>query len=92
MAQQHKMISWKFVVAGALVLLPSAPIKASSECSNAINSYNSAVDDIAYRMKGYGRCVADSQGTDDCSIEFRRLKSAQDDFESAVSEHQSYCG
>ena len=32
-----------------------------------------------------------SDGNDDCSSEFRRLKNAESDFESAVSEHQIDC-
>jgi hypothetical protein len=35
---------------------------------------------------------ADSRGHDDCPSEFHRLRSAQDDFESAVSSYQSDCG
>jgi hypothetical protein len=55
------------------------------DCSYAISSYNSAVNDISYTLKRYANCVSNSQGKDDCSSEFRRLKSAQADLESAVS-------
>jgi hypothetical protein len=79
------------VVAAALVLSLSGPAGASSECSYAVDSYNSAVDDIGYSLKRYSQCVQDSRGIDDCSSEFRRLKNAQDDFESAVSEYQLEC-
>lgn len=70
-------------------LLHAGP--AAADCNNAINSYNSAISDISSYVKRYARCVSDSQGSDDCSSEFRRLKSAQSDFESAVSDHQNYC-
>jgi hypothetical protein len=52
---------------------------------------NSVLRDIDGYLRRYARCVSDSKGHDDCSTEFRRLKYAQDDFETAVSEYQSYC-
>jgi hypothetical protein len=64
---------------------------AHADCSSAISSYNSAVDDISTYLKRYVGCVSSSDGNDDCSTEFRRLKNAQSDFESAVSEHQINC-
>jgi hypothetical protein len=81
----------KTFVGAALALSLSGPAGASSECSYAVDSYNSAVDDISYGLRRYTQCVQDSQGRDDCSSEFRRLKNAQDDFESAVWEYQSNC-
>jgi hypothetical protein len=61
------------------------------ECKVAIDSYNSAVEEISDTMKRYSRCVSDSQGHDDCSSEFRRLKSSQSDFEVSVSNYGSEC-
>jgi hypothetical protein len=80
----------KFIVA-ALALGLSGPTVAASECNDAIDSYNMAIDNISFTLKRYGNCVASSHGRDDCSTEFRRLKYAQDDFESAVLRHQSDC-
>jgi hypothetical protein len=65
--------------------------QAHADCSSAVSSYNSTLSDIDSYLKRYARCVAASSGTDDCSSEFRRLRSAQGDFESAVSDYQSYC-
>lgn len=62
-----------------------------TECTEAIASYNSAVEDISTAIKRYSRCVADGQGHDDCSSEFRRMKSSQSDFEVAVSNYGSEC-
>lgn len=81
----------KILVAAIFALALSGPTQASSECSYAVDSYNTAVDDISYKLKAYARCVGGSNGTDDCSFEFRRLKIAQDDFETAVSDYQSDC-
>jgi hypothetical protein len=64
---------------------------AKADCSDAISSYNSAISDIETKLKSYARCVASSNGADDCSSEFRRLRSSQGDFESAVSDYQLYC-
>jgi hypothetical protein len=40
--------------------------------------------EVSDALRHYARCISDSQGHDDCSTEFSSLKSAQDDFESAV--------
>lgn len=77
----------------ALALLAgsiSSPASASA-CSDSIQRYNEALSAVSYALNRYSRCVSESQGRDDCWTEFRRLKSAQDDFESAVSEIESYC-
>jgi hypothetical protein len=63
----------------------------SSDCQDAISEYNSAVSDISTALRRYTNCVSSSIGHDDCSSEFRRLKSAQDDFESAVSRYGMEC-
>ena len=64
---------------------------AHADCRSATDEYNSALDDVASTLKRYTRCVAESKGRDDCSSEFRRLKNAQSDFESAVSHVESGC-
>lgn len=64
---------------------------AASECSDAADRYNYALDNVSYALNRYTRCLNASQGRDDCSSEFRRLRSAQDDLESAVSEIGAYC-
>jgi hypothetical protein len=62
-----------------------------SECQEAISQYNSALEDISATLRRYASCVSDSRGHDDCSSQFRRLKSAQSDFEDAVSKYGSEC-
>ena len=71
------------------VCVSSGP--AYADCDSAVSSYNSAINDIETRLKRYTQCLASSQGTDDCSSEFRRLRAAQSDFESAVSDYQLSC-
>jgi len=63
----------------------------TDECRDALDHYNSARSDVSSALRQYGRCVSDSKGHDDCSVEFSTLHSAQDDFESAVSEYQDKC-
>lgn len=69
----------------------SAPVQDAEQCRYTVDNYNNAVSDISTRLRRYSSCVSGSRGMDDCSSEFRRLRSAQSDFESYVSEYQSYC-
>jgi hypothetical protein len=77
------------VVAG---LVCAVPASADPEgCQLAIDSYNSAVSDIESALRTYTSCLSSSNGHDDCSVEFSRLRSAHDDFESAVSQYGVEC-
>jgi hypothetical protein len=60
-------------------------------CRDALDAYNSALPDVSTALRVYGNCVAESHGHDDCSSEFSSLQSAQDDFETAVSNYESEC-
>lgn len=62
-----------------------------ADCQDAITEYDSAISDISTALRRYTNCVSSSKGHDDCSSEFRRLKSAQGDFESAVSKYSMEC-
>jgi len=82
------------ILAGGLLFALSASTSATADpdgCRNAIDSYNGAVGEIGSTMRRYTNCVSGSQGKDDCSFEFRRLKRAQDDFEMAVSAYRTDC-
>jgi hypothetical protein len=79
------------LVAAAYLGIQSADAT-PSDCREAVDAYNSAVTEVVDTIKRYARCIADSNGHDDCSTEFRRLRSAHDDFESAVSSYESDCG
>jgi hypothetical protein len=70
---------------------PALAQEGSPECEDAIDEYNSAVGEISSYLRQYANCVDGSEGQDDCSSEFRQLRSAQDEFESAVSENDSEC-
>lgn len=77
------------LVAIMIAAVPSAAI--ASDCGDAVDRYNSALNDVSYALKRYTSCLSVSGGHDDCSSEFRRLKYAQSDLETAVSDISSYC-
>lgn len=80
------------VVTCCLVALLGTPaMAATEECIAARESYNSAGDALSSNMRRYGRCLSSSQGQDDCSSEFRTVRNAQSEFETAVSGYQSDC-
>ncbi len=78
------------VCAFALISIPSASAS-PGDCRAAIDRYNSAISDVSDALRGYAACVSNSGGHDDCASEFSRLRSAQDDFESAVEDYEGEC-
>lgn len=84
------MRSLGIVALGAAFVL-SLTVAARADCDDAVQSYNSAISDIQSYLKRYTNCLSSSNGSDDCSSEFRRLRSAQSDYGSAVSSYQQYC-
>lgn len=56
------------------------------QCERAIRDYKEASSELADYVNRYVRCLNNTDGSDDCSSEFSRLKRAQSDFEDAVSE------
>jgi hypothetical protein len=75
---------------GAIVLF-GGTLASPTECQEAISDFESARSDISTALQSYVNCVSSSDGHDDCSSEFETLKSAQDDFEDAVSRYESEC-
>jgi len=63
----------------------------SEECRDAKDQAESARTELEDYTRKLYRCVGDNDLTDDCYSEFRRVRSAHGDFESAVSEVQSSC-
>lgn len=56
------------------------------QCERAIRDYKEASSELADYVNRYVRCLNNTDGSDNCSSEFSRLKRAQSDFEDAVSE------
>lgn len=79
------------------ILLACVPMVALADsCQYAIAEYNDAYNDLSSTLPRYTSCLRDESDDplnqkDDCSSEFRRVKSAQSDLESAVSQIKSYC-
>lgn len=69
----------------------SPPGGANSECRDAYDRARSAADDVVSYARRLISCVEGGDFRDDCSSEFSQLRSAHDDYESAVSEVESYC-
>ena len=80
------------LMTGALIAVSFTSPAAASECGDAINQYRGARSEIADALRRYSNCLtSDTSGREDCSYEFRRLRNAQNDYESSVSQVQSYC-
>lgn len=69
---------------------PSAP-EGSSECHDAWDRASSAAIDVSDYSRRLQRCVEAGDYQDDCHSAFRSVKSAYDDYESAVSDVSTEC-
>jgi len=79
-------------VALGIVLLTGVPATADTEaCRGATYVFKSARERVGDYLRRYASCVSRSNGHNDCSSEFSRLRSAQDDFELAVSNYDREC-
>jgi hypothetical protein len=61
------------------------------DCEEATDTYNRRMRDLTSSIRGYFECVSSSRGHDDCSSEFSRVRSNQDDFERAIRDYKSEC-
>lgn len=79
------------------VLLVHRRIKAnregdsSSECREARERARSAAQELADYSRRLRNCAEGEDFSDDCSMEFRRVRSAHSDYESATSDVSSHC-
>jgi hypothetical protein len=86
------MIKVVGAVALTIVLLAGVSAMADREaCRGAILTFKSAKGSVGDYLRRYASCVSRSDGHDNCSSEFSRLRSAQDDFESAASDYDRDC-
>ncbi len=69
----------------------SAQYGYNSDCVNARSSAESAAGELASYARRLQRCAENGDYSDDCSSDFRRVRSSHSDYESAVSEVSSYC-
>jgi hypothetical protein len=86
------MIKALGAVALTIVLLAGVSATADPEaCRGALRILKSARGGVGDYLRRYASCVSQSNGRDDCSREFSGLRSAQDNFELAVSEFDRDC-
>jgi hypothetical protein len=77
------MMRTLFAAATASLML-AAPASAQNDCGSVQGDYNRAIDQISDRMELYAKCVNESQGHDDCSLQFKQLEKAHRRFDEAV--------
>ena len=70
--------------AAALLLGLAAPAPAQVDCGSARRDYNEAMDHIQTSIRPYLKCIGESGGADDCTLEFKQLERAQKRFDDAV--------
>ncbi|MCX7035815.1 MAG: hypothetical protein NT064_04430 [Proteobacteria bacterium] len=63
----------------------------SSDCRDARERAKSAASELADYARRLKNCAESGDMSDDCSTEFRRVKNAQYDYESAVADVRSNC-
>lgn len=63
----------------------------SSNCQNAKSQAQSTASDLANYSRRLRSCAEAEDFSDDCSTEFRRVRNAQSDYESAVSAVSGAC-
>jgi hypothetical protein len=78
-------------ICAASLLVASSAAADSDDCRQAVDQYNYAIDNVSSTLDRYANCVSGSRGQDDCSSEFRRLKSAHSDFESHIYQIRNDC-
>jgi hypothetical protein len=79
------------VIAIAQVVRARRSSDDSEECSEARTRAERAASELADYARRLRTCAESSDYSNDCSTEFRRVKNAQYDYESAVSSVSSDC-
>lgn len=63
----------------------------SADCNDAISRAKRAATELADYTRRLRGCAEANDYSDDCSSEYRHVKNAYNDYESAVSSVRSYC-
>lgn len=61
------------------------------ECTDSRSQAETAATDLAHYARRLQRCAESLDFSDDCSLEFRKVKNAQGEYESAVADVGSLC-
>lgn len=79
------------IAAIARVMRRNNPPKNTSECRSAWSEARDAADEVSSAASALKSCVDAGDYSEDCSGRFGRVRSAYNDYESAVSDVTSYC-
>lgn len=71
--------------------LTRAPPNDSPDCQDAWSDAQSAASELASSASSLKQCAEAEDFDDDCGSEFRRVRSAHSDYESAASDVSSNC-
>ena len=84
---------WAAIALAALATSASASAQYDydSACADSKNNAESAASDLASYARRLQQCAENEDFTDDCYTEFRRVKSAYEEYESSVSSVSSDC-
>lgn len=86
-----KPIFFSALIAATLPINAFSQYRDDSDCENARIEAESAASKLSSYAERLQQCVYIADFSDDCYIEFRRVKSSYDDYESAVSNISTYC-
>jgi hypothetical protein len=78
-------------VVSIIISLAVPQVAWADECGDAVRDYNGVMNRLEDAMQKFSSCTANSLGRDMCSAEFRRLRSAYGEYESAVTVYKKQC-
>lgn len=79
------------LVAGLVCFAASATAQDWEQCQQAKSDAEDAAGDLASAALSLQSCAQNEDFSDDCGSELSNAESAQDDYEDATGEVQSYC-
>ena len=90
-ANEQGDVMLKWWIAIFFLTFSSQTFAGPNECKTAIERYNTAVEEVPSTLRRYTRCISYSEGRDDCSREFSRIRAAHNEFGSAVADYEREC-
>jgi hypothetical protein len=69
----------------------SQALAATPECDAAVYRFTAAVSGVSDKLQHYSLCLSSTTGREDCSLDFRFLRSSQTAFEEAVAGVRRAC-
>jgi hypothetical protein len=85
------MMSLRLAALSALLVAVPAAAPAQVDCGGARRDYNDALDHIQTSFRPYVKCINESNGANDCVLEFKQLERAQKRFDDAVLAIRTNC-